>query len=132
MRRAQLIPFPLLALVIGLAYVLGDPRRTATPSFNTARELAHSLGATTDGIQLFGVFFLMGAVVMATTLITDSPRVMATALTIGGFMYVWWGALFAISAIVETRASLTGWAIYAFVAYGHFINAYRIRTGAHP
>ena len=132
MRRLQLVPMPVLACVIGLAYVFGDPRRYTSPSFNTARRVAAGLGYQGDGLHLWGVLFLAGALVMTTCLLTNSASTMAIALTIGGFIYTWWAMLFAVSAIREPFASLIGWAVYLFVAYGHFINAYRIRTGATP
>jgi hypothetical protein len=50
--RWLLLPSATLAGWIGLAYIFGDSRRTATPSFRMAQEIAP--------MQAWGVLFLVG------------------------------------------------------------------------
>jgi hypothetical protein len=111
MPRPLLLPYPALALVMGLAYLLGDPERTNTPSFAPAKAVAP--------MHVWGLLFLAGFVVLMIGL--TNARLMAIALWIGGTMYVWWGACFALAA-------LTGWAIHGVVAAAHYTAAWRVHT----
>jgi hypothetical protein len=118
MPRPLLLPYPALALVMGLAYLLGDPERTATPSFAPAKAVAP--------MHVWGVLFLTGFVVLMIGL--TNARLMAIALWIGGTMYVWWGACFALAALTDPRASATGWAVHGVVAAAHYTAAWRVHT----
>ncbi|HET6909050.1 MAG TPA: hypothetical protein VFH54_06910 [Mycobacteriales bacterium] len=120
MTRAQLLPFPGLALVIGLAYILGDQRRTAAPSFLVAKSLAP--------MWVWGALFVLGATVMYAALATHSPRLMATALLIGGGIFAWWSVLLFSAGVTDPRGSLNAWAAYGFIAFGHYYAAHRIRV----
>lgn len=122
MRQLRLLMVPSIALAgwIGSSYVLGDPERTATPSFTTAQFLAP--------MWAWGVLFLTGAVTLSFTAILGEPRLIGAALFIGGIIYTWWGSLFAITTLVDSRASLTGPAIYYFIGLVHFTGAWRMYT----
>lgn len=111
------IPFVALALWIGLAYRYGSPVRTATESFDTARDIAQ--------VSTWGLAFLVGGVVMAAGLFHQ--RLQVFAFMIGGGVYILWGLFFAEAASAPT-ASLTGWALYAFIGFTHYLAAWRIYT----
>ena len=125
MFRPLLVPFVVLAGWIGLGYVLGDPVRTSTPSFESARELAP--------IPVWGAMFLIGAATLVVSMFL-SDFLMRCALFVGGVIYSWWAALFAITALQDDKASLNAPAIYAFLAFCHYIAAspdlfHRLRKG---
>lgn len=109
---------PGMAMVSGLAYTLGDPRRTASPSFDAAKALFP--------MQTWGVIFLVGAAFCTIALAARSAKLMAISLWGGGAMYLWWAANFAVAALASPEASLVAWAPYTMVAIFHYIVAYRI------
>lgn len=115
--RSVLIAGPCLAGIIGLAYTLGDASRTAAPSFDAAKSVA--------SMHTWGWVFLAGAVVMGAALLTRNQKVLSVSLFIGGTLYSWWGACFAIQALTDDQSSLVAWALYAVVAMIHFIIAVR-------
>ena len=112
MFRPLLVPFIALAAWIGCAYVFGDPTRTSTPSFGAAQDLAP--------MQLWGAMFLAGAAVLTLSMFLNE-RLMHAALFVGGVIYAWWGALFALSAAHDPEASLVSPALYGFLAAIHFL-----------
>ena len=116
--RRSLLPFPVLAAVMGAGYLLGHPERTRTPSFDFARQIAP--------MTWWGVLFLIGAVVLTGALLARSARVAWVALFIGGCIYLWWGACLAASIVVAPHASLNAWAPYTFAAAAHFYAAWRV------
>jgi hypothetical protein len=134
MSRLLLVPFPLLAGVIGWAYLAGDPARTVSPSFGVAQWLAHAAFPQFDPMHVWGLVFLAGAVALGVTLATNRAAAFAWALFVGGVIFTWWAALFGLTLIVETvngdppRASLAGWAIHGFIAYVHYVACYRVRV----
>jgi hypothetical protein len=104
MRRFLLAPFPALAVWIGLAYLLGDPQRTESPSFAAAKLLAP--------MHVWGVLFLFGGVVLTLAMLVDDKRLLSWALFAGGFIFTWWAVMFGYAAATDPRASLTGPAIH--------------------
>lgn len=118
MRRLLLIPYPVLAAVTGLAYMFGARARTPSHSFDVARSIAP--------LQTWGLLFAAGAVVLSVALIVDNRRLTANALFIGGAIYTWWASLFAIATVTEPTASLVGWAVWGFVAFAHYVAAWRV------
>lgn len=120
LRRPFLAPFPTLAAIMALSYLLGDESRTSSPSFDPAKAIAP--------MHVWGVVFLVGVAVLAAALIAGNPRTVATGLFAGGAIYTWWSACFALAALVDPQASLTGWAVYATIAYAHYYAAWRIWT----
>lgn len=114
MFRPLLFPYVVLAGWIGFGYLLGDPVRTSTPSFASAKELAP--------MHVWGLMFLTGAVVLVASMFLND-FLMRCALFIGGVIYSWWGALFALTAYHDEKASLNAPAIYGFLAFCHFIAA---------
>lgn len=115
MFRPLLIPFILLAGWIGCSYLFGDPARTATPSFASAKDIAP--------IAQWGVMFIIGAGVLAASMFTRDHRVPQWALVIGGAIYTWWAFLFLFTVLRDERASLNAPALYGFIAAIHFIAA---------
>ena len=113
--RPLVVPYVVLALWIGLAYLLGDELRTATPAFEGAKEI------TT--VSNWGYMFLVGAVVMTVCSLMRDTKWLRTSLFIGGFMYTWWGALFMFSIINVPFANLNAPILYWFVAFSHFAGA---------
>lgn len=115
MIRPLLIPFIVLAGWIGCSYVAGDPVRTATPSFASARELAP--------MHLWGVMFIIGAATLVVAMFVRDDRIARWALVVGGVIYTWWGLLFLLTVLRDERASLNGPVLYGFVAFVHFLAA---------
>lgn len=121
-RRTRIIlaPYPLLALVFGLGYILASPQRLASPSLAFAKTLAP--------MWAWGVLFLVGAAALTGAAIANSPRIFARALQIGGGIYTWWAACLLIAAFTQSGASLNAWAAYAFIAGSHFTLAWLLST----
>lgn len=115
--RSVLYTGPVLAGIMGAAYLFGGNVRTDTPSFQAARAVAP--------MHDWGVVFLLGCVVLTVGLIVRNQRVLAGAYFIGGAMYTWWSALFAVQALTDKHASLVAWALYGIVAMTHFVVSYR-------
>lgn len=116
--RVAALPTVVLAGWIGTAYLVGDPERTATPSFRAAQTLAP--------MQWWGLIFLAGAAAMTVTALTRLERALAVAFFIGGAIYSWWGSLFAVSIASDPRASLVAPVLYLFIGFVHFAGAWRI------
>lgn len=114
-----LLPFPVLAVIIGLAYCFGSPNRTMSSSFSTAKSIAP--------LESWGLLFLFGGFFLTVAMLLRDLRMMSFGLFIGGMIYTWWGTLFLISAMTDLNASLTGWAIYGFLAFVHYAGFWRLR-----
>lgn len=112
-----LIAAPVLAGWVGLSYVLGDPVRTSGASFQAARALAP--------MWVWGTTFLVGATALVAALVTHGQRVGAVAYFIGGVVYAWWSACFALQALTDQHASLVAWVLYAVISTMHFVVARR-------
>lgn len=115
MFRPLLVPFIVLAAWLGCGYLFGAPVRTATPSFASARAIAP--------MDLWGVMFLAGAVVLTAAMFLRDHRVPQWALVIGGAIYTWWAFLFLFTVLRDERASLNAPALYGFIAAIHFLAA---------
>lgn len=120
MTRWMLLPFWVLALAMGLGYLLGGPERTAAPAFGAAKAIMP--------IQAWGVMFLLGALAIGVNSLINRRRGVARALLLGGAIYLWWGVLFGIAAVNDPRASLNGFWVYAFIAFCHWLAKYRVIT----
>lgn len=108
---------PVLAGYIGLCFVLGDPRRTATSTFAYAKQLMT--------IPHWGLLFVLGALCMAIAIVLRDARALAVTFFIGGGMYAWWSACFFLSALDDKRASLVAGALWSLAAAVHWIYAAR-------
>src|SRR5689334_4135918 len=80
--RLHFLPVAILAAVMGLAYLLGDPQRTASPSFAYAKSIAP--------MHVWGVVFLVGAVAVGSAAFLRDGAALALALFVGGSMFAWW------------------------------------------
>lgn len=118
MHRWLLAPFPALAAWIGLAYLLGDPRRTASPSFAVAQHIAP--------MHVWGLMFLLGGVVLTLAILIDDKQLLSRALFAGGFIFTWWACLFGYAAATDPKASLTGPAIHGTLGFLQFIGSWWI------
>lgn len=123
LQRLLLVPFPALALWLGLGYLLGDDRRYASTSFLAAKRLA-GLVVDDHPMQVWGVVFLAGAGTLAWGLARGVRRQLATALFIGGCIYAFWAWLLLWSALSDPAASPNGPARDGFIASVHFVAAW--------
>ena len=117
-----LLVFPFLAAWFGLAYVFGGPARTSAPSFDAAKWVM--------SIPQWGAVYLTGALILSLAVAFREPVLIAVALFLGGFIYVFWSVLFAIAAFQDPRASLTGSGIHLAIAFFHFLGCSRVATYA--
>lgn len=113
--RPLILPYLALPLWLGLGYTLGDPARTATPSFEQAKLLT--------SIEHWGWMFLAGAAVIAATMWMADTLYLRIALFIGAFIYTWWGVLFFIGTLNIPNSSVNAAALYWFIAFAHFVAA---------
>lgn len=120
LRRPFLVPFPALAAVMALGYLFGDESRTSGASFDVAKSVAP--------MPVWGAVFLVGVVVLVAALLAGDAQIVALGLFVGGAIYTWWAACFALSAIIDPQASLVAWATYGTIAYSHYYAAWRIWT----
>lgn len=118
--RLVLTPSPILASVMGLAYLLGEPARTSSKSFSAAKALAD--------MQLWGAMFFIGAVVLTITLLAGHRSALGLALFAGGIMYSWWALCFVTAALSDPGASATAWAIHGFISAVHYLAAWAVWT----
>lgn len=112
---------PSLSMVMGLAFVLGDPARTTVPTFDAAKSIAP--------LHVWGIMFLVAAGLSFAALSTRSLFWLAVSLWIGGGLYLWWAACFAVQAVINPLASLNAWAAYGVIAFLHFLVAQRAWIG---
>lgn len=109
--KLMLVVYPLFSCYVGGAYVLGDPARTATPSFDAMRREMP--------LHAWGWFFIALAVLEALAWALGSQRLMIVALCCGFGVSLCWAFGFAWSLAITTNASLTGPVIWCFVAVAH-------------
>lgn len=121
--RIVLTPFPALAAVMGMAYLIGDPSRTSSQSFVAAKSVA--------AMPTWGLVFLAGAISLSCALLLSKGhrQTLAVGLFIGGVIYSWWAACFAMSALHDPAASATAWAIHGFISASHYLAAWAVSTG---
>jgi len=117
--RLHFLPVAILAAVMGLAYLLGDPQRTSSPSFAYAKSVAP--------MHVWGVVFLVGAVAVGSAALLRDGTALAFALFVGGCIFAWWASCFLVSALSDPAASLTGWAIHGFIAFTLYRAALEVR-----
>lgn len=127
--RMLVLPYIGLALWLGLGYIHGDPRRTATPSMEAPKELARTvLPGLREPMNFWGIVFLIGAVALAAgALLPEHYRrheVLMVLLFVGGLMYCFWGAVFAWGALADSRASVNGPGVYWFAAVMHMVGVW--------
>lgn len=120
MPRWFLIPFATLAGWFGLAYVVGDPRRTMNPAFAVAKTMLT--------VPHWGIMFIIGFVFITTAMLLGRSDLMAVALFLGGVMFTWWSLVFAAAALQDPRASATAPAIHGFIATMHFFAAWLVKA----
>lgn len=113
--RPMMLPMIALAIFIGSVYVFMDNQRFNTPSFTAQREIA--------SLTVWGFMFLFGALVMVIAMATRRLKLMQYSLFTGGVIYLWWGLLFLTSVIQDPHANPNGFALYAFIAFFHFLGA---------
>lgn len=113
--RPLIIPYVIATAWIGFGYMLGDPQRTLTPSFDQARQI-------TD-ISTWGWLFLIGALCLALTMWIPDSLYLRMSLFVGGVIHSWWGFLFFINIFNSHHSSLNAPICYWFLAYSFFIAA---------
>lgn len=116
-KRRWLVPFPLLAIVVGLGYAFGGPARNSYTLFNPAEVIMP--------VAWWGWVFIGGAVVMAGALWLGRPLLMTSALVVGGGVFIFWGITFLIAALSEPAAPLSPWAKDISIGLAHYYAAYR-------
>lgn len=124
MKRKFLIPFPILAGIVGLGYMFAGPERHTSPSFDPARAIMP--------LPAWGLVFLVGSVTLILTLLLCRARWVAGALLIGGAVYMFWGVCFGVAALTEPQASLAAWAKELGVALAHYYAAHRVMSNGTP
>lgn len=111
---ALMLPYPLLDIGLGLAYLLAEDRYTG-PSFTLIRTYAP--------MHVWGWLFLLGGLVLGLVLFF-APRAARvwSLVALGGFFMVW-AASFAW-AVWAYAAPPGGTVLYLYVAGTHFTAAY--------
>lgn len=123
-RRKFLIPFPILAGIVGLGYMLGGSDRYISPSFDPAKAIMP--------LPAWGLAFIVGSATLTLTLLLCRSRWVAGALLIGGAVYMFWGICFGVAALTEPEASLGAWAKELALALAHYYAAYRVMSSGTP
>lgn len=121
-RRAFLAPFPVLAAVMGLGYLVGDEGRTAAHTFRIVKYLLP--------MDAWGSIFLLGAVALTAALISNRRGAITAALFFGAVTYTWWSLALLITTLVDPGASANAWAAYGFIAFTHYYATWRVWTGS--
>jgi hypothetical protein len=106
-----------LNLGLGVVLLLGDPLRTSSASFATARQLLP--------IPLWGVLFLAGGLVCAAAANWGCWGALAVALG-GAGVHAFWAAALTESAAADKRAALTGCVAYSWFALAHVVTGVRL------
>lgn len=104
------------AFDVGFAYALGDPIRTASPTFETAKSVAP--------MWAWGVLFLLVGVATLVSMLFDHAGALAFSLGTAGMVWSWWAITSAISIVTQPAASLSAPGIYAFIAFVCYVIAY--------
>lgn len=112
-------PGTLLSLVnvgLGVVLLLGDPLRTSSPSFASARQLLP--------IAVWGLLFLVGGIVCACA---ASIRTHGAVMVAGGAgVHAFWAVSLAAAAKADEHAALTGVVVYAWIALCHLVTGIRL------
>lgn len=122
--QIRLTPFPVLAAIMGMGYLAGDPIRTNGASFDLAKDLAP--------MEFWGVVFMSGAIVLTVTLAAQSRVWTSAALIVGGAIYMWWGFLLGYAALNDPASSANAWAAYTALGMCHHYAAWRVGSGRIP
>lgn len=96
-----------IAVGLGLSMLLGTPTRFAAASFDPIRDVA--------SIHLWGSAFLIAGSVAVLGQVARSPRTVALAHSVCGFMALFWSAAF-YTGLNNPNASATG--IWAYLGIG--------------
>jgi hypothetical protein len=107
--------YPILAGAQGLAYTLGDPARTNTPSFEAAKHLLP--------MRMWGVVFLGLALVMVVGYAMRSRDVTVFVLFSAAMAYSMWSGAFWVALLTVDDASLMAPAWPLFAAWCCFVSA---------
>lgn len=107
----MLVVYPTFSLLLGLAYALGDPARTATPSFDAIRGVAP--------LQVWGCFFILLGSMETAAWLTHRRKYMILALCVGFAAFTAWAVGFLIALLTVPNAALTGPVVWGFVAIAH-------------
>lgn len=121
--RTMVPAYPLLALGVAMAYIFGDPARTATPSFDVAREVMT--------IRSFGYIFLFVAALEILGMALKTELFYIVGLAIGLGVSFGWGLFFVGSIIFTDDASLVSPLLWSFVGLAH-IATFRSLTKDNP
>lgn len=111
--RVMLPVYACLSGYLGACYAFGDPRRTASSSLDVIREVLPG------GIATWGYFLLALTALKLTALALRSRRLMIVALCLGFAAYVAWASGIATASLTIPDASLTGPAVWLFIAVAH-------------
>lgn len=117
--QVMLPTYPVFSGLVGLSYFLGDPDRTASPSFDFAREIMP--------IRAWGLVFLALTATKVFALITHNRRVMIVALCAALGAYITWTLFFLASLLdfgigfpwLAPAASITAVWLWGFVSVAH-------------
>lgn len=106
----------LFDIYIGLAWLLGAPRRTATPTLRPARQVFDSFPG--DPARSWGALLLLGAIFTALCLTRcDGRGIKGAFALLSGYWCFWF--LVDIYASFHKDASLTAPGVIAIVVIGH-------------
>lgn len=111
--RVMLPVYAVFSCYLAACYTLGDPDRTATPSFDVIREVLPG-GIRTWGFVMFGL-----AVIEVAALISRRRLWFVFALCVGFGCYISWAFGFLVAALTVESASLSGPGVWLFVALCH-------------
>jgi hypothetical protein len=109
--KASLIMLPVYPIFtgwLGLAYLLGDPARTATPTLLAIGDVLP--------IRAWGAAFLSFAVVLIVGYAMRSRDVTIFVLWMGFAAFGVWGIIFAVVVFTVPDTSLVGPAVWWFIA----------------
>lgn len=108
---------PALGALIGCAYTLGAPDRTATPSFDVARSLV-------GDVRTWGlVVFLPLAILMAGALLSGRRQMVIFSCLLGAVVYAAWAVVFGWALLTVPSASFVAPGIYLYVSCSHVATA---------
>lgn len=100
-----------LSFGVAWAYIFGDPDRTATPSFDAARNVM--------SIRGFGFIFAVVFLIELVGMLSKREEVFVIGLATGMGVAGAWSGFFILSIIFTDNASLTGFQLWGYVALAH-------------
>jgi hypothetical protein len=115
--RLMLVVYPVFSLAVGLSYILGDPHRTASPSFDAVRDVMP--------MQSWGWVFVGLTALKALAWVSGRRRLMILALCVGLGISAGWAFGFAASWYIDAtadglpEASFNAIWLWAFVSAAH-------------